>query len=1369
MRPPPDFSGAGSHLSRVRASALRALDPRFLGGASRDLLALLQKIRSALRHDHAEAAIRLIDHAWRTQRADAPYLAPVYCRLLALGDQNHEAALRLLQRNEYPDPDIAALLVYACLKMHRPEEARRHLHTALQQYGLAAAGLLTLQASRALQDDDMKAAGWVGLRPSLQFVGELAPGVIVDTLEIRLGDAAFALPVKTAMRNGRTLFSFPAPRAAAEDILHVSAGGVPLLGSGRRLPIDFALDGRAVGDADELRGWARLGWMPSEPVLLSFEDEEGHSHQASTKDVARPGYRWPFRINPRRVGLRGDRISISAQLPDGRWQALPDTPFLLTRAIRSQEPRPARLPRWRERVEDKTISRRSARPAPLVDVIIPVYRGREETLACIDSVLATLGDRGRAIVIDDATEDAVLAASLDDLAATSRITLMRNEKNLGFVRSVNRGLALDSGNDVVLLNSDTLVFEDWLQRLSAAAYSASHVGTVTPLSNDGSIASYPHIAGSAIDPAGGAALHKLAAWTHPGVSIEVPVGVGFCLYLRYDCLKEIGLLDASVFGAGYGEEADFCMRARARGWTHRIAADVFVYHAGSRSFGTRRNALLDRSQRLVNLRYPGYDRFIHEFLGQDPLHPMRRRLDERRLSSFDGRFVLLVTLALEGGVERYVTERCRQIRAQGLFPLVLKPLKAGDRGHCELSTEALEAPNLRYDIPGNLPELVGLLRRLRIEEMEISHFLHLDARVIDALRALGVPYDVVLHDYAWICPRVTLIDGTGRYCKEPPVSVCQSCIRKNGSALGEKISVPALRARSATWLSQARHVVAPSADTATRLKRYFPQIDIRPRPHTAPLTPVPRAASVPGSRNIRVALIGAIGKHKGYHVLLACARDAVARRLPLEFVVIGFTQSDAPLLKTGKVFVTGRYAEAEVPHLLQREHPDIVFMPSVWPETWCYTLDYAVNAGLPVVSFDLGAIAERLRAAGLGLMLPLELSAAQINDRIMARVAEDRIFDTTKNAQIREPRPGPKSSYVQNSRSAAHDKARMRKIKVPTIMKPTAGEPTQEEGLSASVQVLPLPAGLYLFSVKAASPLAERVAGKLHLPAMHVGLGPGVGAEQVEFIAGPGTAGAWLFAQGDVLVAKVNSAGSTLILTSVRDSEGKVLSIEVERLESRADGATPEASADSAVREPEVRAPAATARAADGLTVPLHIKTHIRSRGDMSFSDAPWAGRVGPGLWIESFSIRPLEHLAPKDIEYKGLTGTGFETPWQSSEQFCGTKGISMPLVGFAVRLKPGPDGAGFDCEYSGYYRSGATAGPFRNGAPCRSALANDPLEGMQIRISRRPKAAGVTRKAEVERPAVKAPTFGRYRDSEPKPKAERDARPATRPKNRIA
>jgi hypothetical protein len=63
---------------------------------------------------------------------------------------------------------------------------------------------------------------------------------------------------------------------------------------------------------------------------------------------------------------------------------------------------------------------------------------------------------------------------------------------------------------------------------------------------------------------------------------------------------------------------------------------------------------------------------------------------------------------------------------------------------------------------------------------------------------------------------------------------------------------------------------------------------------------------------------------------------------------------------------------------------------------------------------------------------------------------------------------------------------------------------------------------------------------------------------------------------------------------------------------------------------------------------------------------------------------------------------------------------MAVPLVGFALRFKPNPGAAAYDCEYSGYFQSGATVGPLRNGAPCRSTVANDPLEGIQIRLVKR-------------------------------------------------
>ncbi len=519
------------------ASARGALAHDLLGGTDRALARDLQGIRLALRYDSVPVAIRLIDRAWRTRPDAAEALAPIYARLLSLEDRDHDAALRVLQTIGAPDADVAALTVRAYLGLRRTDDARRHLDLALKEHSLTSDSLLAREAAQVLHMPDVHAPGWIGVSPTLKFHGELIAEPI-DSLQIRLGEKDFAPLVTAERRDGRTLFGFQVPQGTGDAILSVSSRGVPLLGGRRRLPLDFALDGRAKSDGNQISGWARLGWLPTQPVQLSFEDEDGHCHRSRTQNIAIPGLRWPFRIKPRSAGLSGSRIRIAAQLPDGRWQPLPDTPLLLNRALRIGELKRVRLARWRKAVSPAVRARRaSSTRAASIDVLIPVHGGGQETLACIDAVLATIAAHERVIVVDDATQDTALAATLDELAAAGRITLLRNEKNLGFVGSVNRALAMPSANDVVLLNSDTLVFGDWLQRLRAAAYGASRVGTVTPFSNNGSIASYPRELGSSLDPEEAAALDRLAASTHAGTSVEIPVGVGFCLYIRRDCLE----------------------------------------------------------------------------------------------------------------------------------------------------------------------------------------------------------------------------------------------------------------------------------------------------------------------------------------------------------------------------------------------------------------------------------------------------------------------------------------------------------------------------------------------------------------------------------------------------------------------------------------------------------------------------------------------------------------------------------------------------------------------------------------------------------------------------------------------------------------
>jgi hypothetical protein len=147
-----------------------------------------------------------------------------------------------------------------------------------------------------------------------------------------------------------------------------------------------------------------------------------------------------------------------------------------------------------------------------------------------------------------------------------------------------------------------------------------------------------------------------------------------------------------------------------------------------------------------------------------------------------------------------------------------------------------------------------------------------------------------------------------------------------------------------------------------------------------------------------------------------------------------------------------------------------------------------------------------------------------------------------------------------------------------------------------------------------------------------------------------------------------------LILTSVRGPGGETLSITVERLNARARAEANTAAFPPAKHPMDGPAAAALSEGAapardellfdvqqSDLPLALEIVAHIRTRGDVSFAGRPWAGRLAPGLWIEAFSIRSPERLGSTDIEYKGLTGSGFETPWLSGEKPCGTRGMAVP------------------------------------------------------------------------------------------------------------
>ncbi|HTW29172.1 MAG TPA: glycosyltransferase, partial [Acetobacteraceae bacterium] len=438
--------------------------------------------------------------------------------------------------------------------------ARRHARQADAAAAAAAAALarhVPDPSFAPLLDGLASAAGlpgWCGVTGDGLLL--LGGGAAIEAVSLALDGRPVAA---LAGDEGATL-----PRGWAKARrLEVSIGGKALLGSPIAVPAIRRIEGFvAVGDGG-IEGWA---WHPGDPdrdPKLTLLGPDGQRRVVVARDFDVPVPEEAPLARPRGFRLRAGALGAFLDAPlrvvghDGR--DLLGSPLdpgaerrsagALARAVpggTSDLPAALFAPVW---------AGVSGPPAPApreragIDVIVPVHRDAATTRACLDSLATTVGEEVRVIVVDDASPDPELVRALDQRARAGRIRLIRLPENRGFPAAANAGLRAAAGRDAVLLNSDTLLAPGWLEGLRAAAYSAPDIGTATPLSNDATILSYPAIDGGnpVPDLAATRRLARLAASANAGQVVEIPTGVGFCLYLRHDCLERVGLFREDLF------------------------------------------------------------------------------------------------------------------------------------------------------------------------------------------------------------------------------------------------------------------------------------------------------------------------------------------------------------------------------------------------------------------------------------------------------------------------------------------------------------------------------------------------------------------------------------------------------------------------------------------------------------------------------------------------------------------------------------------------------------------------------------------------------------------------------------------------------
>ena len=612
-------------------------------------------------------------------------------------------------------------------------------------------------------------------------------------------------------------------------------------------------------------------------------------------------------------------------------------------------------------------------PKARVTLIMPVFNAFEVLQNALSRIANNTDLPWRMILIEDCSTDDRIRPMLREWQKLhpDQVLLVENAENVGFIASVNKGIekALLFQDPVVLLNSDTLLPPNWATRLVRPMLDDNSVATVTPMSNDAEIYTLPIICHpQTLTPGQGDIIDATAARLNPKAErVSAPTGVGFCMAINLIYLRQLPFLDPK-FGRGYGEEVDWCQRARRVGGKHVCAPNLFVEHRGGQSFGTdEKRRLIAQNNELITKRYPKYDTDVQNFIRSDPLQSTRLALALAWVGSQETYTVsIYLAHSMGGGAEAYLQDRIsRKHLAIGQSAVVLR-VGGPMRWRLELVTPHGTISGLNNSFEYIYQMLAPIKQRQIIYSCGVGD--NAPVTLPGALLSLSEhgrhPIEVLFHDYFVLSPSYTLLDGNGTYRGLPrpgdPDHEHFSAKDQNG----EKVTLEVWQTQWHLLVSAAKTLTVFSRNSAKIVAAAYPEEadKIFINPHTM-LHPVPRLP-VPNPEAKRViGILGDIGAQKGAGVIAYIARPMALVNVRL--VIIGnFDPSFR--LPTG-ITVHGSYKISDLPQIASRYGITDWLIPSIWPETFSFTTHEALSTGLPVHAFHLGAQGDAVEDAQNGI------------------------------------------------------------------------------------------------------------------------------------------------------------------------------------------------------------------------------------------------------------------------------------------------------------------------------------------------------------------------------------------------------------------
>lgn len=637
----------------------------------------------------------------------------------------------------------------------------------------------------------------------------------------------------------------------------------------------------------------------------------------------------------------------------------------------------------------------------MIDIVIPVYNALADLKQCIASLKAHLDfSQARVLLVEDCSTDPAVLPYLESIADQNTFILIRAKENGGFSQSVNLGISFDAQNDVILLNSDTIVTARFAEKLRCAAYSRRDVGTVTPLSNNGSICSIPEFIKSNPLPKGftvdryAQLVEECSLCKYP----TIPVAVGFCMYITRRAIQDTGPFDAATFGRGYGEENDYCYRMEQLGYCHLLCDNTFIWHRGEVSFQT---SDFDQTRKQVNeqtlfTRYRAQVVRADEFIKADPLRWVR---DNIALAAAlrNGKKTVWEYLHIDFKPGEYIHAGGTQLHVRDIISATAEEFNyvvtSRDQDVMQVTVYAdgqmfeyaLELPP-PFDYPVFRDRVFAAHCDfiLRAFAVSVVHIQHLHGQAFDVFyeaRRRNIPVLLTLHDYYLYCPTYQLLNAENECCRGIATpKMCQNCLTEKMNCQVNFLAKWRSEVRSA--LALCSRIFVPSETVREDFLREYPEIAPRLylQEHGLTLPGRKNHSAELGSR-IHLAFTGGMAFAKGSTVAAEMIEQNTEECLIWHFFGMLGDQRIWDMQRAD-VIKHGQYEREQILNLLTEQQIDLILILSVVPESFCYTLSEALLAGIPVIVTDMGALGPRVRAMDCGWIVPADAKGSDILDLI---------------------------------------------------------------------------------------------------------------------------------------------------------------------------------------------------------------------------------------------------------------------------------------------------------------------------------------------------------------------------------------------------